>query len=160
MASASSVQEWTEQPARQPGRTLHVLVVDDYPDNAESMALLLRLFGHEVETAFDGRSALRAAQAHPPDAVLLDISMPGMDGYEVARRLRSMFDDDLLLIAITAQEDRQRCREAGFDYHFAKPADAGRVHRTLREWAISPNRGWRAQREEPRGAFAFAFATS
>lgn len=154
MASELSVKERS----RPPGRALHVLVVDDYPDNAESMALLLRLFGHEVEIALDGRAALRAAQANPPDAVLLDISMPGMDGYEVARHLRRMFPDDLLLIAITAEEDRQRCREAGFDYHFLKPAEAGKVHRVLRELADSPSRGWRAQRNRQQGTLALAVA--
>jgi two-component system CheB/CheR fusion protein len=66
-------------------------VVDDYPDNVESMAMLLRLDGHEVAVALNGAAALQAAQAQQPDAVLLDISMPGMDGYQIARKLRAMF---------------------------------------------------------------------
>ena len=118
-------------------RAVRVLVVDDSPDNVESMALLLRLYGHEVEVALGGPAALRAAQAQQPDAVLLDISMPGMDGYQVARKLRAMFrDKPLLLVAITAhgfEEDRRRCEEAGFDRHLVKPADPLVVEHLLRE---------------------------
>src|SRR5262245_42222733 len=72
-------------------RAVRVLVVNDSPDNVQSMALRLRRYGHEVEVALGGPAALRAAQAQQPDAVLLDISMPGMDGYQVARQLRAMF---------------------------------------------------------------------
>ena len=118
-------------------RAVRVLVVDDYPDNVESMALLLRLYGHEVDVALGGAAALRAAQAQQPDAVLLDISMPGLDGYQVARQLRAMFrDKPLLLVAITAhgfEEDRRRCEEAGFDRHLVKPADPLAVEHLLRE---------------------------
>ena len=118
-------------------RALRVLVVNDSPDNVESMALLLRLYGHEVEVALGGPAALRAAQAQQPDAVLLDISMPGLDGYQVARQLRAMFrDKPLLLVAITAhgfEEDRRRCEEAGFDRHLVKPADPLAVEHLLRE---------------------------
>ena len=118
-------------------RAVRVLVVNDSPDNVESMALLLRLYGHEVEVALGGPAALGAAQARQPDAVLLDISMPGMDGYQVARRLRAMFRDrPLLLVAITAhgfEEDRRRCEEAGFDRHLVKPADPLEVENLLRE---------------------------
>jgi CheY-like chemotaxis protein len=118
-------------------RAVRVLVVDDYPDNVESMALLLRLYGHEVEVALGGPAALRAAAAQQPDAVLLDISMPGMDGYQVARSLRATFRDrPVLLIAITAHgsdEDRRRCEEAGFDLHLVKPADPLEVESLLRE---------------------------
>jgi CheY-like chemotaxis protein len=118
-------------------RAVRVLVVNDYPDNVESMALLLRLYGHDVEVALGGAAALRAAQAQQPDAVLLDISMPGMNGYQVARQLRAMFRDKrLLLIAITAhgfEEDRRRCEEAGFDLHLVKPADPLEVENLLRE---------------------------
>jgi CheY-like chemotaxis protein len=116
-----------------------VLVVDDCPDSAESMAILLRLDGYEVETATGGQAALRAAKARRPDVVLLDISMPGMNGYEVARQLRKMFHDDVGLIAITAngfEEDRLRCLEAGFDRHFVKPADPDEVERAL--WQLTP----------------------
>ena len=118
-------------------RAVRVLVVNDSPDNVESMALLLRLYGHEVEVALGGPAALRTAQAQQPDAVLLDISMPGMDGYQVARKLRAIFrDKPLLLVALTAhgfEEDRRRCEEAGFDRHLVKPADPLEVEHLLRE---------------------------
>ncbi len=120
------------------GRAVHVLVVDDNPDIVASMALLLRLYGHKVDTALGGSAALATAQANRPDVVLLDISMPGMSGYEVARRLRSMFGGGVTLIAITAhgfEEDRRRCLEAGFDCHFVKPADPEKVEEFLRELA-------------------------
>jgi signal transduction histidine kinase/DNA-binding response OmpR family regulator len=104
-----------------------VLVVDDNVDAAEGMALLLRLSGHEVRTAHDGPSALGAVDAFRPELVLLDIGLPRMDGYEVARRLRARPElAALRLVAITGygqEEDRQRCKEAGFDQHLVKPVD-------------------------------------
>lgn len=121
-------------------RAVRVLVVDDYRDTVESMATLLRLDGYEVEVAFDGTSALRAAQAYQPDVVLLDIAMPGMDGYQVARKLRAMFREALLLIAITAfgfEEDRRRSEEAGFDLHLVKPVDPHEVESLLGEFEHS-----------------------
>ena len=114
---------------------VHVLVVDDYEDNVESMAMLLRLHGHHVQTALSGPAALRSVQRSRPEIVLLDISMPGMDGYEVARQLRLMMDDRIILIALTAngfEEDKKRCYEAGFDQHLTKPADPVDVERLLR----------------------------
>ena len=126
-------------PAR-PVRGVRVLVVDDYPDNAESMAMLLRLYGHEAETALDGTAALESARARRPEVVLLDIDMPGMSGYEVAARLRRMFHGGVVLIAITAhglEADRRRCLEAGFDRHVVKPADPEKLEGLLRELASS-----------------------
>jgi CheY-like chemotaxis protein len=119
---------------------LHILVVDDWPTTAESLALLLRLYGYQVTVALDGWTALCLAQADHPDVVLCDLNMPGMDGYEVARRLRRSFQDKVLLVAITAQgfeEDRWRCLQAGFDYHFTKPADPEQLEQLLQEWAVS-----------------------
>jgi CheY-like chemotaxis protein len=100
-------------------------VVDDHPDSADSTALLLRLYGYEVDVALDGEAALQKAPAKPPDVVLLDICMPGMDGYEVARQLRALFQHKVRLVALTAhgsKEDRKRCLEAGFDLYLVKPA--------------------------------------
>jgi signal transduction histidine kinase/CheY-like chemotaxis protein len=109
------------------GRALRVLVVDDNVDAAQSLAVLLNLWGHEVCTAHDGAAALEAAQAWQPEVVLLDIGLPGMDGYEVARRLRAAQGPARpLLVALTGyaqEEDRRRSREAGFDRHLVKPAD-------------------------------------
>ena len=102
-----------------------LLVVDDNRDAADTLAALLRLSGHDVRTAYDGPSALEAARAHRPALVFLDIGMPGMDGYEVARCLRAMPElNEIVLAALSgwAQEgDRRRSRAAGFDHHLVKP---------------------------------------
>ncbi|SRR5579871_356591 len=106
-------------------RGFRVLVVDDSPDNALSWQMLLTIYGFETDAAFDGETALLLAEKNPPQAALLDLSMPRMDGLAVARRLRSRFGNEIRLIAVTAhgyEEDRQRCLAAGFDYHFTKPA--------------------------------------
>src|SRR5262249_27631025 len=120
------------------GPGVRVLVVDDYPDSAEAMARLLGHCGHEVDVALDGKTALQRARAKQPDVVLLDICMPGMDGYEVATQLRAMFQNKVRLVALTAlgsEEDRQRCLTAGFDLHLAKPADITEVRNLFREVA-------------------------
>jgi signal transduction histidine kinase/CheY-like chemotaxis protein len=105
-----------------PGR---ILVVDDNRDSAESLALLLRVSGHEVLTAYDGEEALEAAATFRPEVVLLDIDLPKLDGYEVARRLRQRPGlEGARLIALTGyglEEDRRRSRAAGFDLHLVKP---------------------------------------
>lgn len=102
-----------------------LLVVDDNRDAAESMSMLLEMWGHEVAYAYDGPSALRTAQQWQPHAVLLDLSLPGMDGYEVAERLRRLPQArNAVLIAITGygqEDDRQRSRRAGIDHHLVKP---------------------------------------
>ncbi|HLJ93383.1 MAG TPA: response regulator [Gemmataceae bacterium] len=104
-----------------------ILVVDDNKDSAESIAMLLRFWGHDVRTALDGRTALETAQAYRPEAVLLDIGLPNVNGYDVARQLRQVFGrDHLFLVAITGygrSEDRQRSAEAGFDRHLVKPVN-------------------------------------
>ena len=114
-----------------------VLVVDDNVDAAESLALLLRMAGHEVRVAHDGLAALAAAEADPPDLVFLDIGMPVMDGYEVARRLRRRPGlEDLLLVAMTGwsqEEDRRRSREAGFGHHLVKPVEPDVLYQLLAE---------------------------
>jgi CheY-like chemotaxis protein len=113
---------------------MRVLVVDDYPDNAESMAMFLQLHGHEVRTARSGPAALRAARADPPDVVLLDLSMPGMNGYETARQLRSLLQDRVTLIAVTGHqfdEDPEPAPGSEFDGHFLKPADPDEVEHLL-----------------------------
>jgi CheY-like chemotaxis protein len=111
------------------------LIVDDNVDATVSQALLLRHMGHEVETAYSGAAALEKAQAFQPEIVLLDIGMPGMDGYEVARRLRaSPLGRDVKLVAQTGwgqDADRRRSREAGFDAHLAKPVDIEALMRLI-----------------------------
>jgi signal transduction histidine kinase/DNA-binding response OmpR family regulator len=104
-----------------------VLVVDDNRDAAESLALLLEVSGHQVRICHDGASALREAEEYRPEAVLLDIGLPGMDGYEIARLMRAApATRKSLLIALTGygqEDDQRRAREAGFDHHLIKPAD-------------------------------------
>jgi CheY-like chemotaxis protein len=102
-------------------------VADDNVDAAQSEAVLLRMSGHEVHVAHSGPAALEAATAFRPDFVILDIGMPGMDGYEVARQLRRQPGlKKVVLVALSGSgtdEDRRRSRDAGFDAHLVKPAD-------------------------------------
>jgi two-component system CheB/CheR fusion protein len=102
-----------------------LLVVDDNKDAAESMSMLLEMWGHEVAYAYDGPSALETAEQWHPEAVFLDIGLPGMDGYEVAERLRGLPEaKHAVLIAITGygqEDDRRRSRRAGIDHHLVKP---------------------------------------
>jgi len=112
-------------PPAGPGR--RILVVDDHQDSTDSLALFLRLRGHEVRTAHDGPSALDEIEHYRPDVVFLDLGLPGMSGYDVARRVRMMDDlGPLRLVALTGygtDGDRRKTREAGFDVHLAKPVD-------------------------------------
>jgi CheY-like chemotaxis protein len=116
-------------------RPLRVLVVDDCTDTRESLRILLRLWGHEPAEAADGPAALELAAAFRPDAVLLDLAMPGMDGYEAARRLRRLPGlEHVLLIAATGHgqaQDRTASRAAGFDHHLVKPFDPVELERLL-----------------------------
>ena len=103
-----------------------VLVVDDNADAADSLAMLLQVRGEEVRVAYDGEEALAAEAEFRPDVILLDIGMPKLSGYEVARRVRDLRGPGVLIVAITGwgqEEDRQRARDAGFDHHFTKPVD-------------------------------------
>jgi len=113
--------------APRPTAARRILVVDDFEDSAESLALLLRRMGHEVQTASSGAQAIEAARALRPDVVLLDIGMPGLDGYEACRRIRAeAWGAGILLVAVTGwgqAEDRRRSQEAGFDGHLVKPID-------------------------------------
>jgi PAS domain S-box-containing protein len=109
------------------GRKIRILVVDDNVDTAKGMAILLQLTGHDVVTAHSGPEAIDAAQAHRPELILLDIGLPGMDGYEVAKRLRRHpCCEDSVIVAASGygqEEDSQRSSDAGFDYHLVKPID-------------------------------------
>jgi len=103
-----------------------VLVVDDNTDAADSLAMLLQVRGDDVRVAYDGEQALFAEQEFKPDVLLLDIGMPKLSGYDVARRVRDARGAEVFIVAITGwgqEEDRQRAREAGFDHHFTKPVD-------------------------------------
>jgi PAS domain S-box-containing protein len=115
------------------GRPLRVLVVDDNKDTVESLAMLLRRYGHAVSTADSGPAGLQAALDENLDAVLLDLGLPGIDGYEVARRLREKTAKPLLLAmsGYGQAEDRERSQEAGFTYHLVKPVDPARLQDLL-----------------------------
>jgi two-component system, chemotaxis family, CheB/CheR fusion protein len=110
---------------KQEGR--RILVVDDNVDAAISVVKLLKLWGHDVQTAFSGPEALEAARKFRPQIVLLDIGMPGMSGYEVAKQLRAQPEfQSLVITALTGYgqaEDRRRSQEAGFNHHLTKPPD-------------------------------------
>ncbi len=127
---------------------LRVLVVDDDPDTVESLAQLLSRFGHEARTARDGPEALTVAVAFRPDVAILDLGLPGMDGYEVAHRLRQLPGlADLCLMALTGYGSEGYCwlsGRAGFAFHLAKPADPAAIEAAL--GALAGERAARARR--------------
>jgi PAS domain S-box-containing protein len=129
-------------PARQGNRAAsktpmrrRILVVDDNRDAANSLAMLLKLMGHEVATAHDGLQALETIQTFQPHVALLDLGMPKLNGYDAARRIRELWNKDrIVLIALTGwgqEEDRRRTREAGFDHHLVKPVDVEALQQLL-----------------------------
>ena len=117
------------------GPTLRVLVVDDNVDAAESFAMLLQGFGHHIRMAHTGPTAVEAALAYNPHVILLDIGLPGFDGFQVAERIRQQPEHkNTVLIAMTGygqETDRQRSKEAGFDHHLVKPAEFSKVQEIL-----------------------------
>lgn len=123
-------------------RLCKVLVVDDNVDAADSLALLLRLTGNEVRTAYDGPNALQAAEEHRPDVIFLDIGLPGMDGYEVGRRLRQQPGfEQTPLVAVTgygSADDRRRSDECGFYAHLVKPVSPADVEQLLARLKPAP----------------------
>jgi PAS domain S-box-containing protein len=124
-------------------RAADVLIVEDNPDTAESLAMLLQLRGHRTRAVPDGQAALDAARAARPDAMLVDIGLPGIDGYAVASLVRS--DPALsgvLLLALTGygrEEDKRLARAAGFDHHLVKPVDPEELFRLLARAARAPS---------------------
>lgn len=122
-------------PVQDPALHRRILVVDDNVDAADSLALLIRLFGHDVQLAHDGLEAVDKARAFHPDVVFLDLGMPRMDGIEAARRLRaSPLGEHMQLIALTGwgqPADRERTRAAGFDAHLVKPVDTNTLAQVL-----------------------------
>ena len=103
-----------------------VLVVDDNRDAADSLGMMLGAFGAEVRVAYDGQGALRISELFRPNLVFLDIGMPGMDGFEVARRFRDLKMGACRLVAVTGwgqEADRQRTASSGFDHHLTKPVE-------------------------------------
>jgi CheY-like chemotaxis protein len=120
-APAREEQSATQAPPRR------VLVVDDNQDAAESLALYLGMFGHEVRLAFDGLAAVEAAEQFRPHVALVDIGLPKLNGYDTARRIRAEpWGKNMMLVAVTGwgqDDDVRRAAEAGFDKHLTKPVD-------------------------------------
>ena len=125
------------EPPATPGRRVRILVVDDNRDSAVSMALLLQLEGHEVLTAHDGNTALEISLRERPDFVLLDIGLPGLNGYQACQAMRAGGLKDALIVAMTGygqEEDRRRSQEAGFNAHQVKPVDLQAIRDLLVQW--------------------------
>lgn len=118
-----------------PSHALKVLVVDDNQDAATGVSILLQTFGHDVRLAYDGASAMQAALEYVPDVVLLDIGLPAVSGYEVAKWMRQQPAlKNVVLVALTGygqESDRQRTKDAGFDHHLTKPAEFAKVQAIL-----------------------------
>jgi CheY-like chemotaxis protein len=123
-----------------------ILVVEDNRESADSLRLLLECYGYEVTVAYSGHDGVRAAEQYPPDVVLCDIGLPGLDGYGVARTLRANpTTAKVHLIAVTAygqDEDRRRSNEAGFEHHLVKPADLNALQRVLNFAGRPQAKGW------------------
>jgi CheY-like chemotaxis protein len=115
------------------------LVVDDNHDAADSLAMFLKFLGATVRVAYDGAAAIEMVDKSQPEIVLLDIGMPMLDGYEVARRLRALPEGrNLLLVAMTGwgqEEDKRRTAQAGFDHHLVKPVDPVKLEKLLAEYS-------------------------
>lgn len=121
-------------------RTFRMLLVEDNADSRELLALLLERLGHRVATADDGLRGVAEALAQRPQVLLVDIGLPGLDGYSVARRVRAELGRSVYLIALTGYgqpEDRRRALEAGFDAHFTKPVDVKAIEQLLRSPALA-----------------------
>jgi two-component system, OmpR family, response regulator len=120
-----TAQMTTDGTESTPAQARRVLLVDDSIDAAEAMSMLLETLGHEVRTMYDGPSALAMCDAFAPDVVILDIGLPGMNGFDVAKAMRARpGTEKALLIALTGygdESDRRKAHDAGFDHHLVKP---------------------------------------
>jgi CheY-like chemotaxis protein len=113
-----------------------VLVAEDSPDAAEMLSLMLSIKGHDVRVAADGKQAVEIGSKFEPQIAFVDIGLPRMDGFEVARQLRDLLGRRVLLVALTGwgqDEDRRRSREAGFDHHLTKPPEPEVLDRLIAE---------------------------
>jgi len=134
----------TMQEARRPAYAavtagpVRVLVADDNRDAADSLQRVLALYGHEVRVAYDGRSAMQIGREFRPRVAVLDIAMPGTDGYAVAREIRKQQGREVTIVALTGwgqEADRRRALEAGFDHHLVKPVDPDTLNQLLAQSA-------------------------
>lgn len=135
LAAAAKPPSPPSEEAKPTGPSLRMLVVDDNVDAAESLAMLMRASGHDVRTAHDGPTALDLALDYRPNVVLLDIGLPGLDGYEVAKRMRQQpVHQNVVVVAMTGygkESDRKRAQDAGFDHHLVKPARFEQLQKIL-----------------------------
>jgi len=128
-SSAPKVAAPPRSPVHAPaegGKAKRILVIEDQADARRALQRLLQIWGHEVDVAEDGVRGVDAATANPPEIALVDVGLPGLDGYEVARRLRAAMGKSVRLVALTGYgqpEDRERAFDAGFDMHLVKPVD-------------------------------------
>ena len=132
--SAQTPQDPAPSEGRARGITSRVVVIDDNRDAATVMAMLVEELGGECRTAYDGESGLQEVLAYRPDVVLLDIGMPGMDGYETCRRIRREIGNEVIVVALTGfgqKEDKQRAADAGFTAHLTKPAGPNALENLL-----------------------------
>ena len=123
-----------------PRKKWKVVIADDNRDAADALAILMELDGHEVTVLPDGATALRAIEKGRPDVVVLDIGMPELDGYEVARRVRERRSTSVALIAVTGwgkDEDKARAFIAGFDHHLLKPVDPDELSSLLQSITVT-----------------------
>jgi len=119
-----------------PGPRARILVVEDHEDSREMLRQFLQFEGYDVEVAADGRVGIDAALARPPVVALIDLGLPQLDGFEVARAIRARFGRKIWLVALTSRTtpaDRRRSAEAGFDLHVAKPVAIDRLRGSLRD---------------------------
>ena len=141
-SNSPKVQSGTEESAA-PSALRRVLIADDNRDGAESLAMLIEFSGHQVYLAHTGIDAVQMAAIHRPHIAILDIGMPGMDGYQVAERIRDeTWGRHMILIALTGwgqEDDKRRAQRAGFDHHLTKPVDPA----TLEELLAQEPRGLR-----------------
>ena len=139
--SAETAPAKTMPASRATGR--RILVVDDNEDSAAMLAILVQTLGGEARTASTGEAALREATDFAPDIVLLDIGLPGIDGYETCRRLRAQHGTGVKIVALTGwgqEQDKQRAAQAGFDTHLTKPADPSVLELLLTDAASTQSR--------------------
>ncbi|HEY2592231.1 MAG TPA: PAS domain-containing protein, partial [Steroidobacteraceae bacterium] len=144
LGTGSERAEAPDSQVAEPRKNLRILVADDNPDAADSLAMTLRLLEHDVEVAYDGRQALAIAGIYHPDTALIDIGMPELNGYELARRIRTEpWGRHVRLVAVTGwgqEEDRRRALDAGFDEHLTKPVDPEHLAALIDEARPQPGR--------------------
>lgn len=121
-----------------PRHRMNILIADDNADHADTLAMTLQLEGHQTRVEYNGRNALLAAREFRPDAMILDIAMPGLDGHALAQHVRSEpWGTGVLLIAASAmgaQLQQQMSRASGFDHHLVKPVELGRLYQILEQY--------------------------